>query len=70
MKKPYRYPSGRVSYPWDNWFTKSKFRLHRGVEYFCLTHCMNILVRGAATARGLQVSIHVEEGDVLAVTVL
>ena len=68
LKRPYYYVSGKAAYPWADWFKNKKFKLRRGKEFLCKTHCMNVLVRGAARNRNLQVSICVEEGDVLVVT--
>lgn len=57
-------------YNWDKWFVKDHFKLHKGRDYQCMDHCMSVLVRGAAKNRGMVVSVLVQPGSILDVTVL
>lgn len=46
-----------VIYPWGAWFTKAIFTLHRGVDYYCRSNSMQLMVRERAKERGVKVSI-------------
>jgi hypothetical protein len=53
-------------YDWDRWFSRDKFSLMRGRDYYCLPHGMAQMIRNAAAARGKKVSIAIKEsGDIL-----
>lgn len=62
MKKKKKLPR----YPWDKWFKKNKLVLLRGKHYECQPHSMGVQVRDAATKRGLQISVEVDEGIITA----
>lgn len=49
-------------YPWDKWFSRARFVLRRGKDYNCLPHGMVQQIRNAAAARGVAVSVSVDEG--------
>lgn len=51
------------TYPWEKWFAKPRFVLRRYRDYVCLPHGMLQQIRNAAAARGISVSITVDEGD-------
>lgn len=52
-------------YPWDKWFAKKKFTLKRGREFDCMTHCMGVMARRAASVRDVTISIHHKGEDTL-----
>jgi len=52
-------------YPWDRWFRHNRFRLVRGVHYHCQPHSMSVMVRNAASARGVRVSVLIAEGTLI-----
>jgi len=59
-----------VRYPWDKWLSrKRKFKLLRGVDFFCQPHSMGMQIRNAATIRGLRAKVHILE-DLLEVEVI
>jgi hypothetical protein len=49
-------------YDWDDWLSKRKFTLRRGVHYDCTQSSIVQQVRNAATARGVAVRPS-DEGD-------
>ena len=53
--------NGVTQHPWDRWFRKRRFRLLRGRDYTCMTHCMSVQVRAAAIKRGLRASVMVND---------
>lgn len=44
-------------YPWERWFSLSRFVLLRGVHYLCSQSTMAQTVRNNASTRGLRVRI-------------
>lgn len=58
----------RRIYFWESWFSRSSFRLRRGVDYRCGQGTMAQNIRTAASERGLSVSI-TEREDGLTVRV-
>ena len=62
MKKKRKLPR----YPWDKWLKEDKLVLHRGTHYRCQPHSMAVQVRDAATKRGLDVSVEIDEGTITA----
>lgn len=67
-----------IRHPWDRWFCRGPYRdrgpfrrvcLRRIRDYDCMPHSMAVQIRNAAAARGLHVSVRIEE-DVITVTPL
>jgi len=59
-----------VRYPWQKWFSRSRFRLVQGYHFGCQLHSMATQIRNAASRLGVSVSVKFNEGDgVLLVTV-
>lgn len=44
-------------YPWDDWFSRSKFRVVEGRDFKCMPHSMMVQIRNAASSRGKSVSV-------------
>ncbi len=59
---------GNYKYPWEKWFSRTRFTIKKGKHYDCMTHAMAVQVRSAATRFGVSVSIAVGE-DMLKVKV-
>lgn len=55
-------------YPWERWFSQSRFRLRQGKHYTCQPHSMAQQVRTNAMYYGVSVSIRIR-GDLIVVTV-
>lgn len=53
-----------LRHPWDKWFRKSRFVLHRGTDYSCQPHSMGVQVRSAAQKRELVVCVSIDEGTI------
>jgi len=56
-------------YDWDRWFSKDRFLLTRGQDFTCLPHGMAQMIRNAAYARDRKVSISINEGGDILVSV-
>lgn len=62
-KKP-----ANAKYPWDRWFRQKRFVLVRGRDYTCQPHSLSVMVRAAAYARKVRVSVALRD-ETLTVTV-
>lgn len=52
-----------VRYPWNEWFSKRRVVLRRGVHFHGLVHGMAATIRQAATRLGVGVSIEVDKDN-------
>jgi len=50
-----------VRHPWDKWLKRKKLILIRGRDFRCQPHSMSVMVRNAAYARGIRVSVRIDE---------
>lgn len=53
-----------LRYPWDDWLSKGRFTLVRGVHYNCATHGMHQTAINAARKRGLKISVRMTDGTI------
>lgn len=59
----------RQKYPWEEWFSRSRIVLLRGIHYKCSQSAMSQIVRNNASAWGLRVKV-TDTGTEIVVDVL
>lgn len=52
-------------YPWSKWFSKKKFRVLQGKDFWCSTPSMCQQIRNRAILQEKSVSIDVQGGEII-----
>lgn len=64
MSKRKKVLKAGTPHPFSKWFNRKKFKLIRGRDFVCMTHCMAVQLRRYAAKEGYEISIHIMD-DIL-----